>query len=215
MAQLTDFTVKPVLTGRKVLLRPFVDADLDAIRTALRDPEVRRLTGSVHDAAEEFAPENPAEIARLREWYASRAAQRDRLDLAVADTADGRCVGEVVLNQWDPANRSCNFRILLGPAGRGRGLGTEATRLIIGYGFERLGLHRISLEVYAFNPRAHHVYEKVGFHTEGVLRQSLRYRDEWIDATVMSILAHEWPGNQRDAGLRHLDPEAGTGGAGT
>ncbi|MEU4839730.1 GNAT family N-acetyltransferase [Nocardia testacea] len=213
MAQLTDFAVKPALTGRKVLLQPFVDADLDAIRTALRDPEVRRLTGSVHDAAEEFAPENPAEIAQLREWYASRAAQRDRLDLAVVDTADGRCVGEVVLNQWDPANRSCNFRILLGPAGRGRGLGTEATRLIVGYGFERLGLHRISLEVYAFNRRAHHVYEKVGFRAEGVLRQSLRYRDEWIDATVMSILAHEWPGNQRDAVLRHLDPEAGTAGA--
>lgn len=194
MAPRADFSVKPVLTGRKVLLRPFVDADLDAIRAALRDPEVRRLTGSVHDAAEEFAPEDPAEVAELRDWYASRAAQRDRLDLAVVDIIDGRCVGEVVLNQWDPANRSCNFRVLLGPAGRGRGLGTEATRLIIGYGFERLGLHRIALEVYACNRRAHHVYEKVGFRAEGVLRQSLRYGDEWIDATVMSMLAHEWAG---------------------
>jgi hypothetical protein len=48
----------------------------------------------------------------------------------------------------------CNFRILIAPRGRDRGLGSEATRLIVGYGFERLHLHRISLEVYAFNPRA-------------------------------------------------------------
>ncbi|MEU4314169.1 GNAT family protein [Nocardia sp. NPDC024068] len=192
MPQLADFAVKPVLTGREVLLRPFVDEDLDAIREALRDPEVRRLTGSVADEPAELAPEAPDEVRALREWYASRDAQPDRLDLAVVDKTGGRCVGEAVLNRWDPANRSCNYRILLGPAGRGRGLGTEATRLLVGYGFERLGLHRISLEVYAFNPRARRVYEKVGFRAEGVLRESLRYRDEWIDATPMSILAHEW-----------------------
>lgn len=214
MAQLSDFSLKPILTGGKVLLRPFADADLDGLRAALRDPEVRRLTGSVHDEAEEFAPEDPAEVAGLRDWYASRATQRDRLDLAVVDNTDGGCVGEAVLNQWDPANRSCNFRILLGPAGRGRGLGTEATRLIVGYGFERLGLHRISLEVYAFNRRAHHVYEKAGFRAEGVLRQALRYRDEWIDATVMSILAPEWAGTHRGTDIRHIDAESGTAGAG-
>ncbi len=35
--------------------------------------------------------------------------------------------------------------------------------------------------------------EKAGFRPEGVLRESLRYGDQWIDATVMSILAPEWP----------------------
>lgn len=64
--------------------------------------------------------------------------------------------------------------------------------MMVGYGFEQLGLHRISLEVYAFNPRARHVYDKIGFVVEGALREELRYRDEWIDATVMSILDHEW-----------------------
>jgi RimJ/RimL family protein N-acetyltransferase len=58
-------------------------------------------------------------------------------------------------------------------------------------------LHRIALEVYAFNPRARRAYEKAGFRLEGVLRQSLRYDGEWIDAAVMSILAPEWPVNAR------------------
>jgi RimJ/RimL family protein N-acetyltransferase len=176
----------------KSTLRPFVDDDVPAMRTALCDPEVGRLTGSVHDDAAAAAVIGPAEEKVMRDWYATRNDQPDRLDLAVVDSASGRCVGEVVLNEWDPHNHSCNFRTLLGPDGRGRGLGTEATRMIVGYGFGHLGLHRISLEVYAFNPRARHVYEKVGFRAEGVLRGSLRYGDKWIDATVMSILADEW-----------------------
>ncbi|MEU8390315.1 GNAT family protein [Micromonospora sp. NPDC048842] len=165
-------------------VRPFVDDDLDTFWAAVADPEVARLTGSPADDA-------PDE-ERMRSWYGSRNAQTDRLDLAVVDRATGACVGEVVLNDWDPANRNCNFRTLLTAAGRDRGLGTEAVRLIVGHGFERLGLHRISLEVFAFNPRARRVYEKVGFVAEGVLRQVLRDGDDWVDATVMSILAPEW-----------------------
>ncbi|MEV0328211.1 GNAT family protein [Micromonospora echinospora] len=178
-----DFADKPTLTGERVLLRPFRDDDLPALRAALADPEVIRLTGSVGVAHDE---------EHLRRWYASRNAQTDRLDLAVVDRATGTCVGEVVLNQWDARNRSCNFRTLIGPAGRDRGLGTEAVRLVVGHGFERLGLHRISLEVYHLNPRARRVYEKVGFVAEGVLRDALRDGDRWVDATVMSVLAPEW-----------------------
>jgi RimJ/RimL family protein N-acetyltransferase len=187
-----DFAVKPTLDGDKVVLRPFRDDDLPAIRAALLDPEARILTGSVHNEAQAHAPEPPDDEESLGDWYSTRNDQTDRLDLAVVDKAAGECVGEAVLNQWDPGNESCNFRILIGPKGRDRGLGTEATRLIVGYGFERLGLHRISLEVYAFNPRARRAYEKAGFRAEGVLRESLRYNGEWIDATVMSILAPEW-----------------------
>ncbi|MEW2429274.1 GNAT family protein [Micromonospora sp. NPDC047644] len=179
-----DFSTKPTLTGERVILRPFVEDDLDTFRAAVADPEVARLTGSpVDDAPDE---------ERMRSWYGSRNAQTDRLDLAVVDRASGACVGEVVLNDWDPDNRNCNFRTLLTAAGRDRGLGTEAVRLVVGYGFESLDLHRISLEVFAFNPRARRVYEKVGFVVEGVLRQVLRDGDDWVDATVMAILAPEW-----------------------
>ncbi|WP_197372312.1 GNAT family N-acetyltransferase, partial [Streptomyces clavuligerus] len=51
---------------------------------------------------------------------------------------------------------------------------------------------RISLEVYAFNPRARRAYEKAGFVAEGVLRDALLWEGERVDATVMSILAPEW-----------------------
>ena len=196
MLQTPDFATKPTLTGHKVVVRPFVDDDLPAMLAALQDPEAVKLTGSAHDDVAAAAPMDLVAQTAARDWYATRGEQADRLDLAVTDRGSGCCVGEAVLNEWDAGNRSCNFRILLGAVGRGRGLGTEATRLIISHGFGYLGLHRISLEVYAFNPRARHVYEKTGFRAEGVLREALLYNDQWIDATVMSILDHEWVARQ-------------------
>ncbi|WP_367129695.1 MULTISPECIES: GNAT family N-acetyltransferase [Streptomyces] len=176
------FAFKPTLTGELTLLRPVTVDDVPALLPMFRDAETARLTGcyAAHDEA------------GLRAWYASRGDQDDRLDLAIVERATGNVVGEAVLNEWDPGNESCSFRICSVPGAPGRGLGTEATRLIVGYGFETLGLHRISLEVYAFNPRARRVYENAGFVPEGVLRGALLWEGERVDAVVMSILAPEW-----------------------
>lgn len=179
-----DFSVKPTLTGEKVVLRPFTEADTATMATILQDSEVVLFTGAAGD------PPLPEE--RLRSWYGTRSDQDDRLDLGVVDRITGELVGEVVLNEWDRRNLSCSFRTLIGPGGRNRGLGTEAVRLIVGYAFEQLGLNRISLGVFDFNPRARRAYEKAGFVAEGTEREALRHEDGWIDATIMSVLAREW-----------------------
>lgn len=179
---MTDFAYKPTLSGELVELRPVTEDDYPALQVAMDDPEVVKLTASRGEIGEEAA----------RKWYRTRGEQTDRLDLAIVDRASGEVVGEAVLNEWSPEDDSCNFRILIGPKGRGRGLGTEATRLIVGYGIEELGLHRIDLGVYSFNPRAQRAYEKAGFVVEGVKRQSLKWEGERYDEIVMSVLAPEW-----------------------
>lgn len=182
---------KPTLEGDLVVLRPFDVADVDVMARILADPEVLRLTGSV-TSTEEIHRASPLADDRTREWYASRAQVDGRLDLAVVDRASDTVVGEVVLNEFDASSNSANFRTLMGPEGRGRGLGTEAARLILGYGFEVIGLHRIGLDVFAFNPRARHVYATVGFVVEGVKRDAFAFDDEYVDEIWMSILADEW-----------------------
>jgi RimJ/RimL family protein N-acetyltransferase len=185
----TSLAVKPTLRGDKVLLRPVTVEDADFILDD--DPEAMRLTGT-HPRPELVSREF------MREWYASRADHDDRLDLAVVDRATGQFAGEIVLNELDRNNKACNFRILLcGNRNRGRGLGTEATRLILAHAFESVGLHRVELEVYEFNPRARRVYEKLGFVHEGTRRDALLWDGEWIDAHVMSILAPEWTKTSR------------------
>ncbi|MFC5217200.1 GNAT family N-acetyltransferase [Streptomyces coerulescens] len=180
---MSDFSVKPVLTGDLTVLRPFTEDDAAVMAEIIEDPEVLRFTG---DPGEEFP------LERLRSWYGSRSEQSDRLDLAVTDRATGELVGEVVLYEWDATARGCTFRTLVGPRGRGRGIGTEATRLIVGHGFEQLGLHRIQLEAYGHNPRALRVYEKVGFVVEGVRREADLRDGEWRDWVMMAILDREW-----------------------
>src|SRR4051794_30745882 len=178
-----SFAEKPTLTGDLVVLRPVGVADAPALFSGVLDPEVARLTGT----------RTTFSVEELERWYASRAEYHDRLDLAIVERGTGECVGEAVLNDLDASNRSCSFRIaLFGRRFFGRGLGAEASRMILSHAFDVVGVHRVELEVYAFNPRARHVYEKIGFVHEGTKRDALRWDGEWIDAHTMAVLAHEW-----------------------
>lgn len=176
-----SFAEKPTITGERVLLRPVDPADVAGL--AAIDDEALWLTGTQRKAGRK----------KLLRWYATRADHADRLDLSIIDRASGRWAGEVVLNNLDTVNRSCGFRIMLGSAEfRDRGLGTEASRLALAHAFEVVGVHRVELQVYAFNARAKHVYDKLGFRYEGTRRQVLRWHGQWIDSHVMAILASEW-----------------------
>ncbi|MER6343131.1 GNAT family N-acetyltransferase [Streptomyces sp. NPDC001595] len=185
------FSEKPVLTGERTVLRPFTEDDVPVMAGVLADPEVARLTGS---------PLEECGLDRLRAWYGSRNDQIDRLDLGITDRTGGELVGEVVLNEWDAPHRDCDLRILVGPGGRDRGLGSEAVRLMLDHAFGRLGLHRVTLHVLAHNPRARRVYEKAGFVAEGVDRQAVRQSGQWIDAVRMAVLAPEWAARHEHAG---------------
>ena len=174
---------KVVLTGKRVQLRPITVADAPAMFASLSDEESMRLTGT----QETFTFEQV-------ETYCQRISEADdRADFAITLKDAGDYIGEVVLNEIDDRNRTGSFRIALADKKWfGRGFGTEATRLILAYGFETLHLHRIELEVYDFNPRAQHVYEKVGFVPEGVRRDVLLWEGKYQNAIIMSILEDEF-----------------------
>jgi RimJ/RimL family protein N-acetyltransferase len=185
-----DFATKPTLHGRLVTLRPFRPDDVEEMARVLSDPEVRRLTGSVESTAE--AERSEPVDDRLRDWYGSRNDQPDRLDLAIDDAATGRLVGEVVLNEVDVDALTCNLRVLVGPEGRDRGLGTEAVSMATAYGIEVLGLRRITLEVFEFNPRGRRVYEKVGYSVTGVRPGALVFDGVAVGAVDMAVDADTW-----------------------
>lgn len=168
------------LTTARLRLVPLGPEHLDDMMESLQHEEFMRLTGThgtfTRDRVERY-------LARLPE-------ADDRADWAMLRASDGLYVGEVVLNDLDSDNRSMNFRISLGtPAMAGQGYGTEATRAVVAYGFDVVGLHRVSLGVYAFNPRARRVYEKCGFVHEGTERDALFWQGQWVDQHRMAILA--------------------------
>lgn len=73
-----------------------------------------------------------------------------------------------------------------------RGIGSEATALVVDYGFKRMNAHRIWLGVSALNIRAIKCYLSCGFVEEGRLREDLFTYGGYVDAVRMGILVHEW-----------------------
>jgi RimJ/RimL family protein N-acetyltransferase len=155
---------------------------LEGSYSASRDPETRRLSGNHNDDT--------------REQYETRLAvqrdSRDRADWAILRASDGVYVGEASLFRFDVHNQSMEFQIALGgPALFGRGYGSEAAKAVVDYGFDVVGLHRITLQVVDFNTRAQRVYGKLGFHSEGVLREAWFADGEWSDViTMAAIVGH-------------------------
>lgn len=184
-----DFATKPTLVGGLVTLRPVDLADVPTLRTLMLDPEVGRLTGSVHTNGEQ--PEQWT-LGELTTTYDGWMSATDRIAWVIVENSSGRVVGEAVLNHLDQDNLSCGFRIWISGV-INRGLGTEAVWLSMAHAFA-VGLHRVELDVYDFNTRARHVYEKLGFVVEGTKRQALRFDDRWVDCWVMGLLAQDWRG---------------------
>ncbi|WP_420641300.1 GNAT family N-acetyltransferase [Candidatus Leptofilum sp.] len=174
---------KPILTGECIVLRPITVDDAAAMFASLADEESMRLTGT----------QQTFTFEQVRQHCQRIAQADDRVDYAITLKDDPTYLGEVVLNEIDWHNRSASFRIALASKTLfGKGYGTEATQLIVDFGFQTLKLHRIELEVYDFNPRAQHIYEKVGFKKEGVRRDVLLWNGRYQNAIIMSILEDEY-----------------------
>ena len=96
-------------------------------------------------------------------WFNRLRDDRDSRVSAVLTRAEGRLLGNCGLHRIDWTNRHALFGIFIGDKNdRGKGYGTDATRALLRYAFEEVGLHRIELEVFSFNSLAIRLYEKVG-----------------------------------------------------
>ncbi len=112
---------------------------------------------------------------------------------SVRTLADDRLIGFVAFEGIDWANRDTFVAIGIGERDLwGKGYGTDAMRLMLRYGFTELNLHRVSLTVFGYNPRAIHSYEKCGFKHEGRIREFLLRDGKRWDMLHMGILRAEW-----------------------
>lgn len=121
---------------------------------------------------------------------------------------DGRAVGDARLHSIREQDSRANLAIgIEDPTLLGRGYGTEAIKLLLGYAFGPMRLNRIGVRVLEYNSRALRAYEKCGFVVEGRERQAARVDDRWYDDIMLGLLAREW---RELAGMHAADP-AGPG----
>ncbi|WP_078596092.1 GNAT family N-acetyltransferase [Evansella clarkii] len=102
-------------------------------------------------------------------------------------------IGVTSLINIDTKNRNAECIIDIGEKEYwGKGYGTEAFKLLIDYAFLELNLHRLSLRVFSLNEKAVHIYTKLGFVKEGVIRESLYRHGQWHDIINMGILKEDY-----------------------
>ena len=139
------------------MLRAPKASDVADRLAAGRDAEFRRMVGAPPAAG-------PLTRADAERWYAALAHEPHGWVVE----CEGRCVGEARLHHVDPAAGEGWLAVgLFAPADRGRGVGTEATSLMLGHAFGALGLARVRLRVLAFNARALACYRRCGFREVG------------------------------------------------
>jgi RimJ/RimL family protein N-acetyltransferase len=105
---------------------------------------------------------------------------------------DGERAGTV---EFEVVNRRSSIAnvggLALHPRFRGRGLATEAARTLQRHLFDDVGIHRLQLEVYAFNERAIAHFERAGFVREGVRRKAYRRRGGWVDGVLFGLVRED------------------------
>lgn len=171
---------RAALTGDQVRLRELREADLPRLVAWWRDPEVAVFNDRVLPR-----PDRPVE-EMFRGW--SDNGTSGGAGFAV-ESREGELVGHVSLWGAEVRNRCAAFGIVIGPGHQSRGFGTEATRLMVDYGFREMGLHRIELTVNAENQRGIAAYRRAGFEQEGVFRSKLFYSGRFHDQVFMAALS--------------------------
>ncbi|SDJ36947.1 GNAT family N-acetyltransferase [Salimicrobium halophilum] len=104
---------------------------------------------------------------------------------------DEKSIGLTGLYDIDPIHRNAEFGIMIDPVYQGNGYATEITEMMVDYGFRTLNLHKIHLVVATENKPAAHIYEKVGFHVEGEMKEHFFTNGAYRDAYMMAIFQNQ------------------------
>jgi diamine N-acetyltransferase len=128
--------------------------------------------------------------------YAAYDADQDRasnVSFVIYQRAGWWPIGFAAWHDIDYRHGTASYVIGIGEADcRGRGYGTEATRLMLDYAFTALGLHSALCTVYATNPGGQRAYEKAGFRAFGRRRECHSMGGRYWDGIYMECLAREF-----------------------
>src|SRR5918993_589726 len=126
-------------------------------------------------------------------WFAQASLDTTTFRFTVYESAIWRAIGITSLNAIDFRHGTAGFGLMIGEAdARGKGFGTETTRLMLDYAFTVLGLSNVMLHVYSYNQVALQAYKKAGFREFGRRSQSRVFAGQRWDEVYMECLASEF-----------------------
>lgn len=172
-----------ILEGERIYLRPLQKSDYQDFCLWYSDNEVTKFLGM-----------KPLSKDEARSLFNRSLKDPNGVYFGVTIKAQGTIIGYVFLAEIMRSHRVAReFGIVIGDKTMwGQGYGSEATKLMLQYGFKHLKLHRIELIVLDFNKRAQHLYQKLGFVKEGIQREARLVDGKWHDVILMRMLRKDW-----------------------
>ncbi|WP_342314640.1 GNAT family N-acetyltransferase (plasmid) [Mycobacterium avium subsp. hominissuis] len=173
------------LVGDTLILREFDDADLDGVQSYACDPVVTRFL--------EWGPNSIEDTRSFLRRAAEQAGRTPRtvFDLAIVDIASKTLVGGAVLSVTSAEHRRAEIGYIVHPEFWGRGIATEAARLLLRFGFDHLGLRRISATCDPDNHGSAKVLQKAGLLFEGRMRSHRLKRGTWRDSLLYAATSDD------------------------
>lgn len=170
------------LVGEKCYLSPVSLEDVERYTEWVNDLEIGQF---VLFSSQVFDVELERE--------ALKKLMRDDIIFAIVEKDTNKVIGNCGLHMVNDVHRHANFGIFIGEKTYwNQGIGSEATALILDYGFNIMNLNNISLEVVQYNQRAVRCYEKVGFKYVGTRRKSIFMAGQYHDVLIYDMLAEEF-----------------------
>jgi RimJ/RimL family protein N-acetyltransferase len=166
------------LADGSIALRPWREDDAPAVFSACQDPEILR-----------WIPVIPRPYTREdADAFVAGATGYGPYQFAIVEQR--RIVGSIGLRLNGAGTGHIGYWCI--SAARGRGVATDALRLLCRYALDELELDRLELITDPDNAASQRVAEKVGFRREGVLRSHLAHPDgRRRDSVMFSLLPGE------------------------
>ena len=105
---------------------------------------------------------------------------------------NGKLVGVITLHSIDWSNQQTTIGYFLGEGYEGNGIMTKTVQAVLTYIFLQFRLHRVEIRCGFHNKKSRAIPERLGFKTEGLIRDGEFLNNHYHDLVVYGMLSHEW-----------------------
>lgn len=173
-----------MLSGELVYLSPVTKDDLENINILRNNWDLKKLTLGVRF---------PITTENDLSWYTNVGNDMSNRTIffSVRNKKNKTFLGLIQLSNVDWVSRNAMVGIQLNPEVQGKGVGTDALKLISDYCFYKINLHKITAHIADYNIGSIKLFEKNGYILEGVLRNHIYYDLEYSDLRIYSLFCNK------------------------
>lgn len=171
------------IQGKNVVLRAISMKDANLLMQLINDAETEKMLGG---------SSFPVSLEGQEKWIVAQTGRNDVLRCIVALKENEEGIGTVILSDIDTKNGVAQVHIKMDKQrGRGKGYGSDALNTIVNYAFGEMRLNCIYADVLEYNTVSQKLFEKCGFHRDGVLRSRVFKGGRYINVVSFSRLKED------------------------